>query len=485
MNVRRRAAVGFVAVAAVVSACGTTPPRSAPISSTRPTTADPSPSTSGPLSASLSPTSAPLTSVASSAATAGVADVTSALTTAPIRAGSETLARLPAPTLVTSADGVALLGTDGHVVYQVAPAIASADGRVVVSATLVGPTTRVRVHDPSTGAVTNTFDVRGDLVPAAIGAGHVALVEPVPTVDAIGSPPGLIAPARTKTRVAVADIGGKQARTFDLVGNFMPEAFGSSDSDALVLLEYLPAERPTSYRVRTLSLTEGRLDFPWKWNTKEPVDEQMQGVARTHVLDPAGNTLYTLYRAVPASGRAGHAFIHTLGLNVPEVFCLDLPDDLGFATAPGALSTGRDGTHLYALNTTGRLADIAVISAQFGNGTSDPLSITRSVNLGVGAPANATKTGSGSSPTSVSLTTTKDALWATVGATLVKVDPVTLTVIERSSLPSPATAVAVFDDVAMVAGATNVQQRSGAGVWTTVATLPAAVSSPIGLQPLD
>jgi hypothetical protein len=195
--------------------------------------------------------------------------------------------------------------------------------------------------------------------------------------------------------------------------------------------------------------------------------------------------LYTLYRAAPASGRSGHAFIHTLGLNgVAQVFCLDLPDDLGFATSPGSLVTSRDGTHLYALNATGRLADIAVNREPFGNGTRDPLAITRSVDLGIGTTTSAT-TNAATAEATVSVTTTKDALWATVGATLVKVDPVTFTVIERSALPSPATAVAVFDDVAMVAGASDVAQRSSAGAWTTVATLPPAVSSPISLQLLD
>ena len=386
--------------------------------------------------------------------------------------------------LVTSAAGVGVLGGDGRVRFDFSPAIASADGSVIVSAHVSSDAanTVVDVHDGHTGAVRATVTVPGEQLPAAVNARRVALVstikEPTATVE-----DGYIAGGRRTTRVTIVDIErGKQIGSWELNGNFMPEAFTSSSlssslADSLVLLEYLPPERPTSYRVRWLQVdgTTTELQLPSNWTEKGGgVDEQMQGFGRTHVLSPSGEVLYTLYRAPSTSQRAGHAFIHTLGLDIVRVYCLDLPDDLGFADVAGALATNADGSKLYAVNATGHLVEITVRGERLGDQLAPPI-ISRTVDLGVDTDRGPM----------ASITTTQGAIWVMAGTTVLKVDPRTLAVVERTTVPVAASALGIWRGAPIVAGGTEIDRRLPTGQWVPAAELPLTLATPQALRELD
>ena len=87
---------------------------------------------------------------------------------------------------------------------------------------------------------------------------------------------------RSRTSIVVADpTGAPQTRTFDLRGNFEPEAF-STDDRLLFMIQHLPAEAPTVYRVTVLDLKSGRV-VPVFGPFKGP-SERMPGIRLQQVL---------------------------------------------------------------------------------------------------------------------------------------------------------------------------------------------------------
>jgi hypothetical protein len=126
--------------------------------------------------------------------------------------------------------------------------------------------------------------------------------------------------------VVVAATTGEPERTYDLEGNFEPEAF-TRKGDALFLVEYLPAMRPDRYRVRKLDLSSGAAGaVP---SVDGHLQESMQGTARVSAASADGSRLYTLYTTDGPNGPK--AFVHVLDLDEGWAHCVDLPAALGSA----------------------------------------------------------------------------------------------------------------------------------------------------------
>ena len=146
--------------------------------------------------------------------------------------------------------------------------------------------------------------------------------------------------------IADRELGERYRTTLD--GNFHPEAFGNSVDpdgvpDTVYLVEYLPADAPTHYRVRVLRHGDRRGRPP-----RQPARQgdrgrrQMAGISRTQVVSGHdGGLLFTLYRGVAGEGdRHGYAFVHTLGF-AGGVWCLDIAPEMELDTQPGAARRGR------------------------------------------------------------------------------------------------------------------------------------------------
>jgi hypothetical protein len=241
-------------------------------------------------------------------------------------------------------------------------AVAVPDWQKLVRTVTDGHGSRVAVLDARTGAESASFKLAEPLAVAvvSVSGSQAALVEPRAPAAKPYQPIG-----RARTRIVVADLIGGSQRTFDLEGNFEPEAF-STDGRRLFVLEYLPAMAPDRYRVRQLHLdTALFISMVDRWKGAPlPAEEEMRGTGRTQVLSPDRRTLYTLYVRQPehlhvrdivriqSGGSAGnghvHAFVHILDLQVGSAFCLDLPMPFGVdPEAAHALAVSADGSRLY------------------------------------------------------------------------------------------------------------------------------------------
>jgi hypothetical protein len=189
---------------------------------------------------------------------------------------------------------------------------------------------------------------------------------------------GLPAP-RASTRVAIVSSWTAGAKTLELPGNLVPEAF-SKDGRDLFVLDYVPAMAPDHYEVRMVDLTTLKItDVGGR--PKEPTDEeQMQGNARTSVYSADHNMLFTLYSEY---GEDGHAFIHALNVDEKWSYCLDLPDRGRFGDGQATLAMAKDNK-LYVIGDSGQ---IAVVDAQpYG------LAVERTVQLPAATPAKSRPT---------------------------------------------------------------------------------------------
>ena len=155
-------------------------------------------------------------------------------------------------------------------------------------------------------------------------------------------------------------------RRYRLIGNFEPEAFSVDDS-RLFLIQYLPAEAPTSYRVTFLDLGDGTV-HPVFGRFKTP-PERMPGIRLAQVFDPASEQLYTLYtnRAAEHSHDPGRtssygerevSFVHVLNLRQGWAYCAGLPRALwGQPARAQAMAPSPDGRSLYIVDSMrGRIA---------------------------------------------------------------------------------------------------------------------------------
>jgi len=260
---------------------------------------------------------------------------------------------------------------DGHVVVderpEPPPALVGLDGRTLVEAISGGAdATEVHWMHLFTGEPTGVASIRGArLVPTVTDTSgqYVALVN-----EAAEKREGAIAPGRTSSTIVIADREvGERYRT-TLPGNFYPEAFGttvatSGEPDTIYLLEYLPADAPTHYRVRVLHTATGEIGLPVNLRFKaQEVDAEMAGISRTQVVSGHdGGLVFTLYRGVAGEGdRHGYAFVHTLGL-AGGVWCLDIAAEMELDTQPGALVVAGDRLVVASANGTVGKYDIAAV----------------------------------------------------------------------------------------------------------------------------
>jgi YVTN family beta-propeller protein len=251
--------------------------------------------------------------------------------------------------LVVISTGGGLAGVDWalrRVVYQAPNALPSSDwSRVITTAT----NGTLQVLDSRTGAQQSAVDVPEDFVVSAVSKDSRRV--------ALSSRDG----GSIRTRIVVADPSGTAAqRTYDLQGNYEPDAF-ANDNQHLFVLEYLPPEAPDRYRVRQLDLKTGNVGGIGSRDKSAVPEEEMRGTRRMHVLSPDGKTLYTLYTHQPdhlhsrdllagltQSRGDVHAFVHVLNLSEGWAYCLDLPQPMGIGPASAhALALSADGGALF------------------------------------------------------------------------------------------------------------------------------------------
>jgi hypothetical protein len=255
--------------------------------------------------------------------------------------------------LVGSEDGpLAVEMATGSVIFQRRGAVPGPDGSLVYVGSSDGDHTVLETLDATTGAALSSTGILGRLeVRVAAGSGRaVALMEPLPE----GTDPWTPIP-RSQTAIVVADpTGAREVRRYTLSGNFEPEAFSADDSE-LFLIQHLPAEAPTAYRVTVLDLATGAVR-PVRGRFDAP-PELMPGIRLAQAYAPEGGQLYTLY----SSRRPGYAhaaavlgsaepvsFIHVLDLVEGWAYCVGLPRPFwGRPAAAQAIAPSPDGERLY------------------------------------------------------------------------------------------------------------------------------------------
>ena len=163
---------------------------------------------------------------------------------------------------------------------------------------------------------------------------------------------------RARTTIVVADPSGARPRTYDLRGNYEPEAFSVEDS-RLFLIQYLPAEAPAVYRVTALDLADGDV-YEVHGRFKTP-PERMPGIRLRQVFDRTTSQLYTLYTTEPRDaaqdyggwsyGGREETFVHVLNLQRGWAYCAGLPRRFwGEPAAAQAIAPSPDGSELYIVD---------------------------------------------------------------------------------------------------------------------------------------
>jgi hypothetical protein len=234
-------------------------------------------------------------------------------------------------------------------------AVATADGERIYSASVSNGRTVVRTVDASTGDEIAARSLAGRLDVRVVSASgdRMALMEPLrPGYDAWTPIP------RSRTTIVVADPSTQDAPVrYALHGNFEPEAF-STDGEGLFLIQYLPAETPTVYRVTELSLDSGEVR-PAIGPFKGPA-ERMPGTRLEQVPAVDGSKLFTLYTSdrpgfaphdAPVPANAIVSFVHVLSLESGWAHCVGLPRQLWHQPASAeAMAVSPDGATLYVVD---------------------------------------------------------------------------------------------------------------------------------------
>lgn len=274
-----------------------------------------------------------------------------------------------------TAGGVTFLPTaPGGAAVTVPRAVPSTDWSTVVGAVTSGDLTRVVATDASSGRQLWAREALGRLEVKAVSSRGALAV--------LASPGGGYAGRRSTTLVVVGQ-NLSEPLTARLAGNFEPEAF-SADGRSLFVIQYLPARRPTSYRVRRLDLGTGVVEGVYSVDAH--LQEAMRGTARIQASSPDGRRLYTLYTLRDGAGTE-HAFIHVLSLDELWAHCIDLPP--AFAAAPErdlALAVAPKG-RLYVANA--RSDAVAEIDTE-------ALTVLRSVSASFDSPGGAAHVAVGS-----------------------------------------------------------------------------------------
>jgi hypothetical protein len=259
--------------------------------------------------------------------------------------------------LLRTPDGpLAVSLPSGDVLVDGRGAVASADGARIYLAQASGGGTVVRTIDAASGAETSSVPVPGNLQPRVVSADGraLALVEPLPAGSDAWTPE-----PRSTTPVVIADpTGGSEPARYRLRGNFEPEAF-STDGSQLFLIQYLPAESPSVYRVTVLDLSTGEVR-PAVGPFKGPA-ERMPGTRLDQVPAVDGSKLFTLYTSdrpgfaphdAPVPRNAVVSFVHVLSLSEGWAHCIGLPRQLWRQPASAeAMAVSPDGSTLYLVDT--------------------------------------------------------------------------------------------------------------------------------------
>lgn len=351
-------------------------------------------------------------------------------------------AESPAPNdlvMVSTPHGLAAFDwASSRLVYQAPNAVPTPDWSRLVVSTGDGDQASLNLLDGRTGAQTASVGVPPGLVAAAVSTdGRRVALGPAPGEDQ-WQPVG-----RARTRIFVADTSGAgESRTFDLTGNYEPDAFANDDRQ-LFVLEYQPPQAPEGYRVRVLDLKTGAVSGVGSRPKLAVPEETMRGTRRAHVLSPDHQTLYTLYTNQPdhlhsrdlaagltqSSGDVS-AFVHVLNLAEGWAYCMDLPQPFGVGPASAhALAVSPDGRWLYVTDrSSGKVA------------LADTNQFTVRVVADVGADPRA---GSVRSATQVG---PNGSLFVSSSSELLVLEPKTLGVQRRLSLPETPTGLGVSLD---------------------------------------
>ncbi|MCD6022356.1 MAG: hypothetical protein K0R20_2066 [Actinomycetia bacterium] len=360
-------------------------------------------------------------------------------------------------------DGTVTVGSSSGVVLSAGRRqLAAPDGSRLYSTVLSEGSTTLEARDSTTGDVVSTTKVRGrlDVRVASVTGRAVALMAPLPLgVDTTYALP------RARTSIVVADPAGDGvARRYRLIGNFEPEAF-SVDDTRLFLIQYLPAEAPTAYRVTFLDLGSGRVRSVFGRFKTPP--ERMPGIRLAQVFDPATEQLYTLYTNRAAEYTQGSwsdasygerevSFVHVLNLRKGWAYCAGLPRALwGQPARAQALAPSPDGRVLYIVDSMrGRIAVM----------DTESLEITRSERIDLG-PLEGGRTSARVSADGSTL------FVGDGGPSLARIDTGTLEMTGRWTLPDDVSGLGLSEDGARLYAAlggrvTVVDTHNGAATTT-------------------
>ena len=335
-------------------------------------------------------------------------------------------------------DGSVIVGSSsGTVLASGEDQVAAPDGSRLYATARRGSSTVLEVRDSSSGALLSTTSLEGrlDARIASLSGRTVALMRPLPE----GVDPTIPLP-RARTAIVVADPAGERApRRYTLVGNFEPEAF-SIDDTRLFLIQYLPAEAPSAYRVTVLDLGSGRVHPVFGRFDSPP--ERMPGVRLAQVFDPTAEQLYTLYTNKPAEHFHEHwqdaadgdrevSFVHVLNLRQGWAYCAGLPRVLwGRPASAQALAPSADGRALYVVDS------VRGFVAEMDTRT---MTVTRTQRVPLG--------GRGRGRTSALVSPDGSTLYVGMGGAAVsRIDVDTLEVLNRWQLPAAVRGLASSED---------------------------------------
>ena len=259
---------------------------------------------------------------------------------------------------------VSLLDTEtGATVFEVPNAVVAPDRSAILTTEHTVGGTVIESRDPSTGAVTGTTTLLGELEIRTISpqGDTVALMAPRPEGLGLYEPE-----PRRETEVTIAFLTDERpAVRYSLDGNFEPEVF-SYEADVLYLLQFEPAEAPDLYYVRELEVATGLVDAVH--SPQVDLQPEMRGVARAQAVAPDGRRVYTLY-SLPADADPIHdpgaaaddserwAFVHVLDLENGYDFCIFLPVPMGTVNEANlGIGVSPDGRILYVVDPSHALA---------------------------------------------------------------------------------------------------------------------------------